>query len=56
MRYITDDRGLLNNFAAEPTVYFAEYPSSQKQRQYVLQGAVATVVVALTILTAIAVS
>lgn len=56
MRYTTDERGILNNFAAEPAVYVAEYPLPEKQRQYVFQGVVAIVVVALTILTAIAVS
>lgn len=56
MRYTTDDRGILNNYAAEPAIYFAEYPSDQQQQRYAFQGAVAFLFVALTILTALAVS
>jgi hypothetical protein len=33
-----DERGILNNFANEPKVYLAEYPSSQQQRQYLILG------------------
>lgn len=53
--YTTDDRGILNNYAVEPTLYYAEYPSAEQQR-YLFQGAVATLFVALTLLTALAVS
>jgi hypothetical protein len=56
MRYTTDDRGILNNFAAEPAVYFAESPSPEQQQRYALQGAAAILFVALTLLTATAVS
>jgi hypothetical protein len=56
MRYTTDDRGILNNYAAEPDVYFADYPSPEQQRKYFLQGAVALVFVSVMLLTALAVS
>jgi hypothetical protein len=56
MRYTTDDRGILNNYAAEPPVYFAEYPSPEQQQRYALQGAAAILFIALTLFTALAVS
>lgn len=56
MRYTTDDRGLLNNFAVEPTVYTAEAPSPKQQRWYMLQGVLAALVVASALFTAFAVS
>jgi hypothetical protein len=52
----TDDRGILNNYATEPRMYYAEYPSQEQKRRYALQGAVAFLLVTLTILTAIGVS
>lgn len=54
--YTTNSEGILNNYAAEPAMYFAEYPSPEQQQRYVLQGAVAFVFVALTILTTLVVS
>jgi hypothetical protein len=56
MRYTTDDRGILNNYAAEPPVYFAEYPSPEQQQRYALQGAAAILFVALTLCIALAVN
>lgn len=56
MRYTTDERGIFNNYAAEPSIYYAEYPSQEQQQRYALQGAIATLFVALTLLTAFAVS
>lgn len=41
MRYTTDDSGLLNNFAAEPEVYFAEPPTSSEKFRYGIQAACA---------------
>jgi hypothetical protein len=29
-----DETGVWNNYASEPPVYFATYPSPEKQRQY----------------------
>ena len=54
--YTTNEEGLLNNYATEPTVYFAEYPSLEQQQSYALQGAIATLLITFTILTAFAVS
>jgi len=54
--YTTNEEGLLNNYAAEPAMYFAEYPSPEQQRRYAIQGAVAFLFVALTIFTALGVS
>lgn len=56
MRYTTDDKGILNNYAVEPQVYVAEYPSVDKQRSYAIQGAVAFVLISLLVLTAFSVS
>lgn len=56
MRYITDERGLLNNFAVEPVVYAAEFPSPAQQRQYFLQGAIGLLLVASALFIAFAVS
>ena len=46
MPYTTEEGGRLNNFAVEPKVYKAEPPSKEEQRNYVILGAVATVLVA----------
>jgi hypothetical protein len=54
--YTTDDRGILNNYASEPKVYFAEYPSAEQQQRYALQGAATILLVALLVLTAFGVS
>jgi len=54
--YTTDDRGVLNNYAVEPNVYYAEYPSEDKQQSYLFQGAVAVLFVSLLVLTAFGVS
>jgi hypothetical protein len=51
-----DERGILNNFAVEPTLYFAEAPSPAQQRQYWIQGAVATTLVAVLFGVALTVS
>ena len=54
--YTINEEGLLNNYAIEPAMSYAEYPAIYEQRRYVRQGAVALLFVALTILTAFAVS
>jgi hypothetical protein len=56
MQTTQDERGILNNFAVEPTLYFAEFPSAQQQRQYLVQGAVAVAFVATILGIALAVS
>jgi hypothetical protein len=50
------DNGTLNNYAIEPQVTYAEYPTVYEQRRYVLQGAIATLLVTALILTSLAVS
>jgi hypothetical protein len=52
----SDDTGLLNNYATEPNLYYAEYPSPQKQKQYARQGAIAALFVTATVLISLAVS
>ncbi|MEG3438468.1 ssl1498 family light-harvesting-like protein [Pannus brasiliensis CCIBt3594] len=52
----SDDRGILNNYASEPELYYATYPSPEQQRQYALQGAIATLVVTAFVLVSLAVS
>ncbi len=54
--YTIDETGRLNNYAVEPTVYAAQYPSQEQQQQYALQAAFAALLVTFTILTAFAVS
>lgn len=56
MHTTQDDRGILNNFAVEPTLYLAEAPSPAQQRQYWVQGAVATTLVAVLVGVALSVS
>jgi hypothetical protein len=52
----SDDQGLLNNYASEPDIYYAEYPSPKQQRQYARQGAFATLLVTAFVLVSLAVS
>ncbi len=52
----TGNDGLLNNYAVEPPVYYAEFPSEWQIQRYAFQGAISTLFVALTIFTAISVS
>jgi hypothetical protein len=54
--YTTNEEGILNNYAAEPPIYFAEYPSQEQQQRYLFQGAVAVMFVSLLVLTAFGVS
>jgi hypothetical protein len=54
--YTTNEDGILNNYAIEPTVYFATYPSLEQQQRYALQGAIAALLISFSILTAFAVS
>lgn len=55
MRYTTDDRGILNNYAVEPAMYFAEYPNTDQQRRYTFQAAAAFLLVSLLLVTALGV-
>lgn len=51
-----NENGVLNNYATEPQVYCAEYPAIWEQRNYVIQGAIATMLVTTLVLVAFAVS
>lgn len=51
-----NEEGILNNYAPETSIYYAEYPTVWEQRRYAVQGAVATLFVSLLILTSLAVS
>jgi hypothetical protein len=46
MHTTQDERGLLNNFAVEPKLYFTQLPSPEQQRQYWIQGIIATAFIA----------
>ena len=39
------DNGTLNNYAVEPQMSYAEYPSLYKQKRYLQQAAIATFLV-----------
>ena len=54
--YTTNEQGILNTYAGEPAIYYAEYPSPEQRQRYAIQAAVAFVFVTLTLLTAVAVS
>ncbi|MFA9202093.1 MAG: photosystem II assembly protein Psb34 [Candidatus Nanopelagicaceae bacterium] len=56
MTTISDEYGIINNFAQEPSMYYAEAPSSQEQRKYLVWGAIALVLVVVSIFTATFVS
>ena len=52
----TDERGIQNNFASEPKLYYAEYPSTEQQNQYKLLGAVAMLLISTVVAIAFTVS
>lgn len=54
--YKVDDEGIVNNYAIEPDVSGAEYPSPKQQRRYIFLGAAAILFVALAIWIAFAVA
>ena len=56
MRYTFDENGVMNNYAAEPAMYYAEYPSPEQQRRYLFQGAIAFLFVATSLFVALSVS
>jgi len=51
-----NEDGVLNNYATEPQMYYAEYPAIWEQRRYVIQGAVAALFVTTLVLFAFALS
>ncbi|MFB2767891.1 photosystem II assembly protein Psb34 [Pelatocladus sp. BLCC-F211] len=52
----TDERGILNNYAAEPKMYYAEYPAIWEQRKYVIQAVFASLIVTTLVLVGFSVS
>ncbi len=51
-----NNEGLLNNYASEPQIYYAEYPSPEKQQRYLLQGGIFILSIAALILFSIGIS
>jgi hypothetical protein len=51
-----NEDGILNNYATEPKMYYAEYPAIWEQRRYVIQGAIASLIVTALVLVALSVS
>lgn len=56
MRYTIEEGGRLNNFAVEPKMYSAEPPTKNQQRNYIVMGAGAIVLVATLVFVAVSVS
>ncbi len=54
--YVIDDEGIINNYATEPDLYMANYPSPEQQKRYIFLGAGATLLIIITLLTTFAVS
>ena len=50
------DNGTLNNYAVEPKMSYAEYPTLWEQKRYLQQGAVAAFLVTVLVLISLAVS
>ncbi|BAY63859.1 hypothetical protein NIES22_39490 [Calothrix brevissima NIES-22] len=51
-----NEDGVLNNYATEPQIYYAEYPAIWEQRKYVIQGIFASLIVTTLALVAVSVS
>ena len=56
MPYTNEEGGRLNNFAVEPKVYQATPPTKAEQRNYIIMGALAVVLVSALIFVAFSVS
>ena len=54
--YTIDDEGIINNYATQPDMSLADYPSPEQQKRYVFLGAAAALLITITLLTAFAVS
>jgi hypothetical protein len=52
----TNEDGILNNYAKEPKLYYAEYPTKEQQSKYAFQGAVAVLFVTSIVLIALGIS
>lgn len=51
-----NEDGVLNNYATEPQMYYAEYPAIWEQRKYVVQGVFAAMIVTTLVLVGLSVS
>ncbi len=51
-----NEKGILNNYATEPKLYYATYPDTEQQRHYAFQAAVASLFVTALVLVALGVS
>ena len=51
-----DETGVWNNYAAEPDMYFAEYPSEEQQSKYMVQGGAAALLISSLLMVALAAS
>lgn len=56
MPYTNEEGGRLNNFALEPKVYQADPPSKAQQRNYIIGGVVAAVLLGGLMFVAVSVS
>lgn len=56
MRYTTEEGGRLNNYAIEPKMYEAAPPTKAQQRNYLILGGVATLLIGGLIAVAVVVS
>ncbi|HEY9879256.1 MAG TPA: ssl1498 family light-harvesting-like protein [Leptolyngbyaceae cyanobacterium] len=52
----TDERGILNNYATEPQMYLADFPSDEQQSRYKVQGALSALLVTALVLVSLVVS
>ena len=50
------DNGTLNNYAVEPKMSYAEYPSLYEQKRYIKQAAIASLLVTASVLISFVVS
>jgi hypothetical protein len=51
-----NESGILNNYATEPQLYYAEYPNQEMQNRYKFQAAIGTLLVTTLVLVALGVS
>ena len=51
-----DETGVWNNYAAEPQMYFADYPSEEQQSKYMLQAGAAVLFLSSLVMVALAAS
>ncbi len=56
MSYSTSAKAISSSTYSEPDMYYAEFPSTEQQRRYMFQGAIACLLVTSLILVTLAVS